>query len=325
MKLLVVGGAGYIGAHMCKLLSQHGHQLVVLDSLVTGHRAAIRGGEFVQASLHDPGTLERVFSSHTFDGVIHFAASIAVGESVREPLAYYRNNVGGTLNLLAAMKQHGVRRLVFSSTAAIFGNPQYSPLDEAHPTLPLNPYGHSKLMVEQILRDAAVAGHLDAVALRYFNAAGADPDGELGEAHDPETHLIPLLLKRALGQVPQMTLYGEDYPTPDGTCIRDYIHINDLCEAHLLALDYMAAGHGGFHAFNLGNGRGYSVKQVLAAAEQVVGRKIPVSYGPRRAGDSAELVASSALAREKLGWQPKIPDIQRIIETAWRWHQAPRY
>lgn len=325
MKFLVSGGAGYIGAHMCKLLSESGHQLVVLDSLVAGHRAAVRWGDFVKASLHDEVGLDRVFSSHAFDGVVHFAASIAVGESVREPLAYYRNNVGGTLNLLSVMKKHGVRKLVFSSTAAIFGNPQYSPLDENHPTLPLSPYGRTKLMIEQILRDEAAAGKLDAVSLRYFNAAGADPDGELGEAHEPETHLIPLLLKRALGQIPEVTVFGEDYPTPDGTCIRDYIHIGDLCEAHLLALDYMAAGNSGFHAFNLGNGTGYSVKQVLSAAESVVGRRIPVTLGPRRAGDADVLVASSELAREKLGWQPRIPDIQRIIETGWRWHQAPRY
>lgn len=325
MKLLTVGGAGYIGAQMCKLLAQQGHDIVVVDSLVTGHRAAARWGKFVEASLHDPAALDEVFSQGRFDAVLHFAASIAVSESVREPLAYYHNNVGGTLNLLAAMKKYGVRRLVFSSTAAVYGEPQYCPLDEQHPLRPMNPYGHSKLMVEQILRDAAGAGHLDAVALRYFNAAGADLDGELGSAHNPVTHLIPLLLKRALGQIPQMTLYGDDYATPDGTCIRDYIHISDLCEAHLLALDYLTTGNGGFHAFNLGNGMGYSVRQVLVAAEAVVGRRIPVTIGPRRAGDPAVLVASSALARKVLGWQPKIPDIHRIIETAWRWHQAPTY
>lgn len=324
MKIVVVGGAGYIGAHMCKLLASKGHDLIVLDNLTTGHSAALKWGRLVQADAHDSDYLDRVLSQG-IEAVIHFAGLIAVGESVREPLAYYRNNVGATLEVLASMKRNGVRRIVFSSTAAIFGEPRYSPLDEKHPVGPLSPYGHSKLMVEQILRDAAAAGHIDATALRYFNAAGADVDGEVGEAHNPETHLIPLLLKAALGQIPPVTLFGEDYPTPDGTCVRDYIHISDLCDAHLLALDYMANGHSGFHAFNLGNGKGYSVKQVLEAVERVTGRKVPVKMGPRRAGDSPTLVASSALARSELGWQPRYPDIDSIIRTAWRWHKAPKY
>lgn len=324
MQVLVVGGAGYIGSHMCKLLASRGHELVVLDSLVTGHREALHWGRFVEASLHDAAALEALFSQQRFDAVIQFAASIAVGESVREPIDYYRNNVGGTLELLAVMKRHAVRRIVFSSTAAIFGNPQYSPIDERHPHAPVSPYGQSKLMVEHILRDAASAGHIDAVALRYFNAAGADPDGLLGEAHDPETHLIPLLIKAALGQVPPVTLFGDDYDTEDGTCVRDYIHIADLCEAHLLALRHMQ-DQPGFSAFNLGNGKGYSVKQVLAAVERVTGLAVPVTVGPRRPGDPARLIASSALAREQLGWQPKLPDLDSIIRTAWQWHQAPKF
>lgn len=324
MRVLVVGGAGYIGSHMCKLLAGRGHELVVFDSLVTGHREALRWGHFVEGSLHDAAALDVLFTQHRFNAVIQFAASIAVGESVREPLDYYRNNVGGTLELLNAMKRHGVRRLVFSSTAAIFGTPQYSPIDENHPHAPLSPYGHSKLMAEQVLRDAAAAGHLDAVALRYFNAAGADPEGELGEAHDPETHLIPLLLKAALGQVPPVTVFGSDYDTEDGTCVRDYIHICDLCEAHLLALSYLQ-DNPGFSAFNLGNGKGYSVKQVLAVVAQTIGRPVPTVMGPRRAGDPARLIASSELARSKLGWQPKMPELETIIRTAWRWHQAPGF
>jgi UDP-glucose-4-epimerase GalE len=321
MKVLVTGGAGYIGSHMCKLLARHGHELVVLDSFVTGHRDAVRWGALVEGSLLDGHTLDAAFARGPIDAVIHFAGSIAVGESVREPLAYYRNNVGGSLALLEAMHRHGVRRLVFSSTAAVYGTPQYSPLDERHPTVPVNPYGHSKLMIEQVLRDAAAAGTVDAIALRYFNACGADADCELGERHEPETHLIPLLLQRLLGLTAEFRVYGEDYPTPDGTCIRDYIHVGDLCAAHLAACARLGAGLSGFHAFNLGTGRGYSVREIIAATEAVTGRKIAPTIAGRRPGDPPALVASSALAQRELGWKPAMTDIQEVIASAWRWHQ----
>ncbi|WP_019398129.1 UDP-glucose 4-epimerase GalE [Pseudoxanthomonas sp. GW2] len=320
MHFLVCGGAGYIGSHMAQWLAAQGHQVTVLDNLSTGHREAVRWGELVEADLLDPASLERAFAGGRIDAVMHFCASSLVGESVREPYAYYRNNVAGTLNLLEAMRRHGVERLVFSSTAAVFGNPVSELIDEDHPKSPINPYGASKLMVERILADAASAYGLRSIALRYFNAAGALPQHGIGEAHACETHLIPNVLKAALGHGPALKVFGEDYPTPDGTCVRDYVHVQDLAQAHALALDYMDT-HPGAHAFNLGNGRGFSVREVIAAAAEVAGRDIPCEAAPRRAGDPAVLVASSVRARRELGWSPEWTDLHAIIESAWGWHR----
>ena len=324
MHYLVCGGAGYIGSHMAQWLSAHGHQVTVLDNFSTGHRQAVRWGEQVEADLLDPASLQRAFAGHRYDAVLHFCASSLVGESVREPYAYYRNNVAGTLNLLEAMRQNGVQRLVFSSTAAVYGNPVSGVIDEDHPKAPINPYGASKLMVERMLADASDAYGLRSVALRYFNAAGALPEHGIGEAHACETHLIPNVLKAALGGNAQLKVFGEDYPTPDGTCVRDYVHVQDLAQAHALALDYMEHKPGA-HAFNLGSGRGFSVREVIATASEVAGRGIPYEVAPRRAGDPAVLVASSERARRELGWAPAWTDLRAIIESAWGWHRDQRF
>lgn len=309
---------------MAKWLAAHGVAVTVLDNLSTGHREAVQWGELVQADLLDPASLERAFAGRRFDAVMHFCARSLVGESMTRPYDYYANNVGGTLNLLQAMQRHGVERLVFSSTAAVFGQPLGERIDEDHPKAPINPYGASKLMVERMLADAHAAHGLRSVALRYFNAAGASPDGDIGEAHTPETHLIPNVLRAALGSGPALEVFGDDYPTADGTCVRDYVHVDDLAQAHLLALAYMDS-HDGAHAFNLGNGRGFSVREVIGAAEQVSGRVVAHAIAPRRAGDPAVLVASSDRARAGLGWQPKYTELASIIESAWRWHCKPRF
>lgn len=324
MKVLVCGGAGYIGSHMVRHLLASGHQPVVLDNLSTGHREAVGDAPLVEGDLMDRAALAGLFAGTRFDAVIHFCARSLVGESVEQPYAYYENNVGGTLNLLQAMREAGVARLVFSSTAAVFGQPQAPLIDEQHATAPINPYGASKLMVERILADAHRAYGLRSVALRYFNAAGADPSGDIGESHQPETHLIPNVLRSALGQGAGLKVFGDDYATADGTCVRDYVHVNDLAAAHLQALGFMDA-HEGAHVFNLGNGQGFTVLQVIEAARRVTGVEIPFERAPRRAGDPAVLVASSARARQALGWTPRYSDIGAIIETAWRWHRAPRY
>jgi UDP-glucose 4-epimerase len=324
MKVLVCGGAGYIGSHMVRHLLARGHEAVVFDNLSTGHRAAVGAAPLVVGDLLDPPALARLFAGTRFDAVMHFCARSLVGESVEQPYAYYQNNVAGTLNLLQAMQAAGVQRLVFSSTAAVFGQPQGPLIDEQHPTQPINPYGASKLMVERMLADAHHAYGLRSVALRYFNAAGADPSGEIGESHDPETHLLPNVLRAALGQGAGLKVFGDDYATVDGTCVRDYVHVNDLAAAHLQALGFMDV-HDGAHVFNLGNGQGFTVLQVIQAARQVTGVPIACERAPRRAGDPAVLVASSARARELLGWQPAYGKIEAIIETAWRWHRAPRY
>lgn len=318
--VLVCGGAGYIGSHAAKALHAAGHTVTVFDNLSTGHREAVRWGDLVEGDIRDPQALRVLFASHRFDAVMHFCALSLVGESVREPYAYYDNNVAGTLSLLRAMREAGVDRLVFSSTAAVFGVPEQDLIDEEHPTQPINPYGASKLMVERVLADAAHAYGLRSVALRYFNAAGASPDAEIGESHDPETHLIPNALRAAAGTGDPLRLFGNDYPTPDGTCVRDYVHVDDLASAHLAALDYLDA-HEGDHRFNLGNGSGFSVLQVVEAAERVTGRKLPRSWAPRRPGDPATLVAASDCARRELGWTPRYTDIEAIIDTAWRWHR----
>lgn len=324
MKVLVCGGAGYIGSHMVRFLLNLGHEVVVLDNLSTGHREAVPATTLELADILEPSTLKAVFARHRFDGVIHFCARSLVGESVLQPYAYYENNVAGTLNLLKAMREAGVSRIVFSSTAAVFGNPETPLIDETHPTRPINPYGASKLMVERILADAATAYGLRSIALRYFNAAGADPAGGIGESHQPETHLVPNVLRAALGQGPGLRVFGDDYATRDGTCVRDYIHVNDLASAHLLALEYMQA-HEGAHLFNLGNGLGFTVLEVIEAARRVTGRPISFTQDVRRAGDPAVLVASSEKARNVLGWKPNFTSIGEIIETAWRWHQSSTY
>ncbi len=324
MKVLVSGGAGYIGSHMVKLLSEMGYQPTVFDNLSTGHRQAVKWGELVHGDLLDQTKLKSLFQSCNFDAVMHFSAMSIVGESVIKPDIYYKNNVIGTFNLLEAMRETGVAKLVFSSTAAIFGNPVMPLIDESHPMNPINPYGKTKLTVENMLNDYAKAYNLNSVSLRYFNAAGADPDGLIGESHNPETHLIPnMLMSVSDGKAP-LNVFGSDYNTPDGTCIRDYIHINDLCLAHLKAIEFMNANKGA-HFFNLGNGRGFSILEVIKAAENVIGKKICYKYTARRAGDPASLVADSTLAGKKLGWTPRYTEIEKIIETAWKWFQNKRY
>ena len=318
--VLVLGGAGYIGSHMVKTLLEAGHHVVTFDDLSTGYRDAIVGGTFEQGNLSDPARLDEVFRRHRIDVAMHFASFIQVGESVGKPAKYYRNNFVNTLNLLDCMIEHGVRRFVFSSTAAIFGDPLRTPMDEAHPRNPVNPYGKTKWMVEQVLADYDRAYGLRSICLRYFNAAGADPDGELGERHDPETHLIPLLLQAASGRRPGIAIYGSDYDTPDGTCIRDYVHVTDLCQAHLLALARLD-GYETSAAYNLGNGNGFSIREVIGIAEKVTGRKIAVTHGERRAGDAARLVADSRLAIAELGWTPRYADLAAIIEHAWKWER----
>ena len=318
MKVLVVGGAGYIGSHMVKMLLAEGHEVVTFDNLSSGHSDAVLGGVFVEGDLADESALEALFSVHKPEAVIHFASFIQVGESVRRPDIYYRNNVSNTLNLLDTMVRHGVKRFIFSSTAAVFGEPDYVPIDETHPCRPVNPYGRSKWMIEQVLADYDTAFGLKSVCLRYFNAAGADPDAQLGERHDPETHLIPLILQAASGRRANIHVFGRDYDTPDGTCIRDYIHIVDLCSAHALALGHLSQG-GESERFNLGNGAGFSVQEVIAAVAKVTGRSFEVIEAPRRAGDPARLVADSTRARAQLSWQPQYADLETIISHAWAW------
>lgn len=317
LRVLVVGGAGYIGSHMVKRLGQLGCQVTTLDDLSSGHRDAVLSGDFVQGSIADSDLLDRLLGQG-FDAVMHFASFIQVGESVQQPAKYYQNNVVNTLKLLEAMHAHGIQKFIFSSTAATFGEPQYTPIDERHPQLPINPYGRSKRMIEQVLADYDAAYGLKSVCLRYFNAAGADPEGQLGERHEPETHLIPLVLQAASGRRPHISVFGRDYDTPDGTCIRDYVHIADLCEAHWLALQSLMNGEPS-QAYNLGNGNGFSVQEVIDTAEAVTGRKIAVVDAPRREGDPARLVADATLARKQLGWQPQYADLATIIEHAWKW------
>jgi UDP-glucose 4-epimerase len=318
MRVLVVGGAGYIGSHMVKMLLGAGHEVITLDNLSSGHRDAVLGGTFVEGDLADPACLAQVFKQHQPEAVMHFASYIQVGESVRKPDIYYRNNVTNTLNLLDAMLQFEVKKFIFSSTAAVFGEPDYVPIDEAHPNRPLNPYGRSKWMIEQVLADYDKAFDLRSVCLRYFNAAGADPEGQLGERHDPETHLIPLILQAASGRRDNIQVFGRDYDTPDGTCIRDYIHIVDLCAAHLAALEYLNKD-GCSDRFNLGNGSGFSVQEVIDAVQKVSGKQVAVINGPRREGDPARLVADATRARSILAWQPTYTALDTIVLHAWQW------
>jgi UDP-arabinose 4-epimerase len=317
--VLLVGGAGYIGSHTAKYLSRQGYLPVVYDDLSRGHREAVQWGPLELGDINDQARLVEVIGKHAPRAVVHFAAFAYVGESVADPALYYRNNVAGTLSLLDAMRATGLRHLVFSSTCATYGVPQQVPIVEESAQNPINPYGRTKLMVEGILADYAQAYDLRSICLRYFNAAGADPDGEIGEDHDPEPHIIPIVLEVAAGRRKAVSIFGTDYPTPDGTCVRDYIHVTDLAQAHFLALRHLLAG-GASVNLNLGNGAGYSVRQVIDAAEQVTGKKVAVEYGPRRAGDPPELVGSAAKARALLGWQPEYASIESILRTAWAWH-----
>jgi UDP-arabinose 4-epimerase len=317
--VLVTGGAGYIGSHACKALAGAGYTPLSYDNLSYGHPWAVRWGPLEQGDIADRATLDNVIARHRPSAVMHFAAYTYVGESVDNPGKYYRNNVAGTLTLLEAVRDHGIPHFIFSSTCATYGIPQRVPIAETHPQQPINPYGASKLMIERMLEDFGAAHGLRSVALRYFNAAGADPDGELGEDHDPETHLIPLALQAMLGQRADLAIFGTDYPTADGTAIRDYIHVTDLADAHVQALRYLERGGAGT-AFNLGTGRGYSVREVVDTIAAVTGRRAPTRTAPRRPGDPAVLVAAAQRGMDVLGWQPRCSELPHIITTAWRWH-----
>jgi len=321
MNVLVTGGAGYIGSHTVKELVDKKYQVIVLDNLQKGHREAVLGGEFVQGDLADLNLLNRLFDEKKIDAVIHFAADSLVGESMENPGKYFRNNVSNGLNLLDTMVKFGVDKLVFSSTAAVYGEPEMVPITEKYPLKPTNNYGLSKLIFEEILRTYDQAHGLRSVSLRYFNAAGADPTGIIGEDHTPETHLIPLVLQAAKGEREAVTVFGTDYPTPDGTCIRDYIHVTDLAQAHILALEDLQQGSG-TAAYNLGNGTGYSVREVIETVERVTGKPIQVIEGEKRPGDPAVMVASSDKIKCRLGWEPKYADLDTIIATAWKWHDG---
>ncbi len=317
--ILVVGGAGYIGSHMVKELISHGREVVILDNLTTGHRESVLDGEFIKGDLGDENLLHRIFKTYPIHTVMHFAAFSLVGESVQFPLKYFENNVAKTITLLKVMLEHGIKCFIFSSSAAVYGEPEEIPISENSPVRPTNPYGASKLMVEDILQKCDKAHGLRYISLRYFNAAGADETGTMGENHNPESHLIPLVLKAAKGEKKNITVFGTDYPTKDGTCIRDYIHVTDLSQAHLLAMDALENGESS-NIYNLGNSHGCSVKEVIETAVQVTGRQIPVVEGPRRLGDPAILVAGSEKIKKELGWQPKFHDLKTILKTAWQWH-----
>ncbi|MFC5530873.1 UDP-glucose 4-epimerase GalE [Cohnella yongneupensis] len=319
MAVLVTGGAGYIGSHAVAALLEKGEQVVVVDNLQQGHKEAVLGGKLYVGDLRDAEFMAKVFAENDIDGVIHFAANSLVGESMQDPAKYYHNNVYGTLCLLEQMNKAGVKSIVFSSTAATYGEPERVPIGEFDRTLPTNTYGETKLAMERMIRWFDVAHGIKFVSLRYFNAAGAHEGGQIGEDHSPESHLVPLVLQVALGQRPHISVFGDDYPTEDGSCIRDYIHVSDLADAHLLALDRLRQG-GESNIYNLGNGQGYSVKQVIEVSRQVTGHAIPAKIEPRRAGDPATLVASSDRARLELGWTPKHDRLEDIIASAWQWH-----
>jgi UDP-arabinose 4-epimerase len=321
--ILVTGGAGYVGSHACKALAAAGYTPVAYDNLGRGHRELVRWGPLEVGDLADRARLDEVFARHRPEAVMHFAAFAYVGESVQDPALYYRNNVGGTLELVEATRRAGVDSFVFSSTCSTYGVPERMPIDEDTPQRPINPYGATKLAIERMLADYGAAYGLRSASLRYFNAAGCDPDGETGELHEPETHIIPRVLMAATGAIEQVEVFGTDYPTPDGTCLRDYIHVADLARGHLQALDYLKRG-GATIAVNLGTGRGFSVREVIAAAEHVTGRRIPVREAPRRPGDPPVLVADPARARARLGFAPRYTELAPIVATAWRWHTRQR-
>jgi len=318
--VLVTGGAGYIGSHACKALAKADYIPIAYDNLIYGHESAVQWGPFEQGDILDQNRLDEVIRQYQPAAIMHFAAFAYVGESVDHPGKYYRNNVTGSLTLLEAMHDNGIKHFIFSSTCATYGEPEQIPMTEVHKQAPINPYGQSKLMIEQMLRDFDTAHGIKSVSLRYYNAAGADPDGDTGEDHDPETHLIPLVLDAAAGKRPSITIFGDDYDTPDGTCIRDYIHVTDLADAHVKALKYLEQG-GQSTAYNLGNGKGFSVKEVIDTAKNITGKDIPVEIGPRRPGDPPSLVGDATRIREELNWQPEYDDIETILETAWTWHR----
>ena len=320
MQILVTGGAGYIGSHAVRLFLDRGHDVWIYDNLCYGHRAAVPADRLIVGDLSETHRIDQMLLEHRIEAVVHFAAFTYVGESVQQPAKYWHNNVVNTLNLMECLRRHQVSRFVFSSTAATFGTPEQMPITEETPQRPINPYGTSKLTVEHILADYSQAYNWGFAALRYFNASGARADGSIGEDHTPETHLIPLIIQAVLGQRPHIEIFGSDYPTADGTCVRDYIHVDDLAAAHLLALEKLQPGRQ-MH-YNLGIGRGYSVREVIAAVEAVTGKKVPVKEGPRRAGDPPVLVASSDKIQKELGWRPRYTDIKTIVETAWNWHKA---
>ena len=321
MAILVCGGAGYIGSHAVHALIEKGEQVVVVDNLQTGHRDALNPkAKFYEGDIRDASVLDKIFTENKVEAVIHFAANSLVGESMEKPLLYFNNNVYGMQVLLEAMVRHGVDKIVFSSTAAVYGEPKRVPIHEDDETCPTNTYGETKLTMEKMMKWVSRANGVRYVSLRYFNAAGALPDGSIGEDHATETHLIPLILQVPTGRRDHITVFGDDYPTPDGTCLRDYIHVVDLADAHVLALEYLRKG-GASDIFNLGNGQGFSVKEMIAAAEKATGRSIKVEIGARRAGDPAQLIASSEKVRSVLGWKPRFTDVEQVIGTAWRWHE----
>ena len=319
MDILVTGGAGYIGSHCCKELHRRGYTPVTLDNLVYGHRDYVRWGPFYEGNIDDKTLLETIFGRHRIEAILHFAAFAYVGESVSDPLKYYRNNLKGTIGLFESLISHGVRHVIFSSSCATYGIPDKVPIDETHPQNPINPYGKTKYMVEEILKDYSQAYPFDFMSLRYFNAAGADLESEIGENHDPETHLIPLVLDVAKGRTKKINVFGNDYDTDDGSCIRDYIHVTDLADAHVLALERLLQGHES-EFINLGTGQGYSVFQVIETASKITGVNISYDVTERRPGDPAILIASNEKARKVLGWSPRYPGLDSIVESAWKWH-----
>ncbi len=322
MAILVCGGAGYIGSHAVHALVEKGEQVVIVDNLQTGHRGALNpAAKFYEGDIRDASVLDKIFTENKIEAVIHFAANSLVGESMEQPLLYFNNNVYGMQVLLEGMVRHGVDKIVFSSTAATYGEPKRVPIHEDDETCPTNTYGETKLTMEKMMKWVSRANGVRYVSLRYFNAAGALPDGSIGEDHKTETHLIPLILQVPTGRRDHITVFGDDYPTPDGTCLRDYIHVVDLADAHVLALEYLRKG-GASDIFNLGNGQGFSVKEMIAAAEKATGRSIKVEIGARRAGDPAKLIASSEKARTVLGWKPQFTDVEQVIGTAWKWHES---
>jgi UDP-glucose 4-epimerase len=320
MNILVVGGAGYIGSHMVKLLNDHSHSVIILDNLSTGNRNAVTCGKFIEGDIKDSSLLNILFTENKVDCVMHFASFIQVGESVVVPAKYYENNVIGTINLLNCMVKNNIFNFIFSSSAAIFGTPEKIPIDETHPKIPINPYGKTKLMIEQVLEDYDIAYNLKSISLRYFNAAGADPSGEIGERHDPETHLIPLILRVAKGNLESISVFGSDYETKDGTCSRDYVHVVDICEAHLLSLDYLMREKIS-DAFNLGNNIGYTVLEVIDSVKKVTNKNIKIIMKERRIGDPDILIANSSKAKDILRWHPKYSNLDTIVEHAWKWEQ----
>jgi UDP-glucose 4-epimerase len=320
MRILVTGGAGYVGSHCLRRLLRAGHDAWVYDNLSRGHAAAVPAGRLIVGDLSEEDRLAELLTTRHIDAVMHFAALALVGESVEQPQLYYANNVVGSYHLLEAMCRAGVKRIIFSSTTATYGTPEKMPIAESTPQQPINPYGFSKLVVERMLDDYAAAHGFGGAALRYFNAAGAAPDGSIGEDHTPESHLIPIVLQVALGQRERISVFGDDYPTPDGTCVRDYVHVEDLASAHLAALERLQEGQ--IVKANLGTGRGYSVREVIDACRKITGHAIPAVTAPRRAGDPPELVADARLSRQLLNWQPQYTSIESIVETAWAWHRA---